>query len=363
MSARFSRKNRLVQFISDLVYADAASSDCVEFHNLFRRWGFDAAIFAGRRDSHHQKLAEDFSSYRPRKGDLILFHYSAWSPVAQFLLEIARPMILVYHNITPPEFFGRAQPQAAETTSQGIEALPRFASFTQLALGMSEYSRRELEATGFEHTGVMPILVDFQRLDGEPNPDILHNYNDDYVNFLFVGRVDPNKKQEDVIKVLYHYQRRYNPRSRLFLVGAHTPGGAYHAWMSTLVDHLGLGRNVHFTGQTSHRDLLSYFHLADVYVCMSEHEGFCVPVVESMYLGIPVVAYDSTAIPFTMGDAGILVKKKDFAAIAEIVNLVTSDQILRARLVVKGRERAREFARERVESLLADYISRVVNGA
>lgn len=360
MSARFSARVRLVQFISDLVYADAASSDCLEFHRLFQRWGFQAAVYAGRWDGHHQKVAQDFSAYRPRKEDLILFHYSAWSPVAQFLLELGRPLVLVYHNITPPEFFGRANPQAKEAAQRGLEALPRFVPLTRLALGMSEYSRQELERAGFELTGVMPIMVDFQRLDGEPNREILQAYDDDYINLLFVGRVDPNKRHEDIIKVFYYYQRWCNPRSRLFLVGAHTPGGPYHAWMEALLDHLGLRGDVHFTGQTSHRDLLSFYHLADVFVCMSEHEGFCVPIVESMYLGIPVVAYATAAVPFTMGQAGILVRKKDYGAIAEVVCLVTSDQALRVRLVAKGRQRARDFTRERVEALLANHLARVL---
>ncbi|MDO8692130.1 MAG: glycosyltransferase family 4 protein, partial [Dehalococcoidia bacterium] len=293
MSGRFSSKVRLVQFISDLVYADAASSDCMEFHSLFRRWGFESSVYAGRRDSHHERTSLDFTEYEPREDDLVLFHYSAWSPVARFLLDLGRPLVLVYHNITPPAFFGRANPEAADATTRGIEALPRFVPLTILALGMSEYSRRELEEAGFKRTGAMPILVDFDRLDGEPNREILRDYGDDYVNFLFVGRVDPSKRQEDVIKTLYYYQRRCNPKSRLFLVGAHTPGGLYHAWMEALIDHLGLTADVHFTGQVSHRDLLGFFHLADVFVCMSEHEGFCVPIVESMYLGIPVVAYQS----------------------------------------------------------------------
>lgn len=362
MSARYSAKVRLVQFISDLVYADAASSDCLEFHRLFQRWGFQAAIYAGRRDGHHQKAAQDISAYRQQEGDLLLFHYSAWSRVAQFLLELGRPLMLVYHNITPPEFFGQARSQARETAQKGLEALPRFAPLSRLALGMSEYSRRQLEEAGFQKTGVMPILVDFQRLEGKPNPEILRAYRDDYINFLFVGRVEPNKRQEDVIKVLYYYRRRCNPKCRLFLVGAHTPGGPYHAWMQALVERLGLGGDVHFTGQTSHRDLLSFYHLAHLFLCMSEHEGFCVPIVESMYLGIPVMAFAAAAVPFTMGQAGILAKEKDYGAIAEVVHLAVSDSALREQLVARGRQRAQDFGRERVESLLASHIEEVLPG-
>ncbi|MDP2726841.1 MAG: glycosyltransferase [Dehalococcoidia bacterium] len=359
MRARFSARVRLVQFISDLVYADAVSSDCLELHRVFQRWGFEAAIYAGRRDSHHQRVAQELSAYRYREGDLVLFHYSAWSGVAQFLLELGKPLVLAYHNITPPEFFGRVSPQAREVAQRGIDALPRFVPLARLALGDSEFNRQELEGAGFKTTGVMPILVDFQRLDGEPNREILRDYDDDYVNFLFVGRVDPNKRQEDIIKLLYYY-RRCNPKSRLFLVGAHSPGGPYHAWMQGLVDHLGLRGDVHFTGQTSHRDLLSFYRLADFFVCMSEHEGFCVPIVESMYLGIPVVAYAAAAVPHTMGQAGVLVKRKDYGAIAELIQMVTSDRALRSRLVARGRERARDFSRERVEQILAGYIAQVL---
>lgn len=359
----FSASVRLVQFISDLVYADAASSDCVEFHRLFREWGCEAAIYAGRRDGHHQGIAQDCSAYRPGEHDLVVFHYTAWSAVAQYLLELGRPMVFVYHNITPPEFFGRANPAAYEATRLGIEALPRFAPLTGLALGMSEYSRKQLTEAGFERTGVIPILVDFGRLDGKPNPEILKDYDDDYVNFLFVGRVDPNKKQEDLVKVLYHYQRACNPKSRLFLVGAHTAGGPYHAWIQALIDHLGIQKDVHFTGQTSHRDLLSFYRLADVFICMSEHEGFCVPLVESMYLGLPVVAYAATGVPSTLDGAGILVKNKNYAAIAEVVHEIAGNELLRRRLVQNGRRRAAEFGRDKVGSLLGSYLAEALQNA
>ena len=360
LAARFSSRVRLVQFISDLSYGDAASSDCVESHRLLQRWGFEAALYAERLDSYHRQVGQHFSCYRPQHRDFLLFHYSAWSEAAQFLLELGKPLLLVYHNITPPEFFRGTEPVLWELTQKGRDALPNFAHLAVLALAKSEYSRTELEEAGFGKTGVMPVLVDFQRLDGEANPQVLQTYNDGCANLLFVGRLVPNKRQEDVIKVFYYYHRHCNPESRLFLVGAHMAVGPYLPWLKGLVERLDLGERVHFTGQASYQDLVSFYRLADVFLCMSEHEGFCVPIVESMYLGIPVVAYAAAAVPSTMGDAGILVKKKDYRAIAEVVHQVASNQQLRGRLVARGRERARAFARETVETQLAAYLAQAL---
>ncbi|MDP2661764.1 MAG: glycosyltransferase family 4 protein [Dehalococcoidia bacterium] len=360
LKARFSPRVRLVQFISDLSYGDAASSDCMETHQLLQQWGFQAVVCADRVDRRHQSVARHFSSYRPRKTDFILFHYSAWSGAAQFLLELGKPLLLMYHNITPPEFFRGTDPVVSELTRKGLEALPRFAPLAVMAIAKSEYSRKELDRTGFERTGVMPILVDFQRLDGETSQQVLRAYDDDCTNLLFVGRVVPNKRQEDIIKTFYYYHQRCNPRSRLFLVGSHMAVGPYLQWLRKLVDELDLGGWVHFTGQISYQELLSFYRLADVFLCMSEHEGFCVPIVESMYLGIPVIAYAAAAAPFTMGQGGILVKQKDYGAIAELVHLLVNDRALRDRLVSKGRERAQDFSRENVERQFASHLEQAL---
>ncbi len=353
---RFSPRVRLVQFISDLSYGDASASDCIEIHRLLQRWGFQASVYADRIDSHYRKIGQHYSSYRPQDRDLIIFHYSAWSGAAQFLLQLGKPLLLIYHNITPAEFFRGTEPVVWELTQKGRDALPQFAPLAVMAVAKSEYSRNDLVDAGFQRTGVVPILVDFERLDGAASSEILRAYDDDYTNILFVGRLVPNKRQEDLIKTFYYYHHRCNPRSRLFLVGAHMAVGPYLPWLRKLVDHFGLGDHVVLTGQATHQDLMAYYRLADVFLCMSEHEGFCVPIVESMYLGVPVIAYDAAAVPFTMGDAGILIKKRDYASIAEMTHLLTTDRKLHDRLVARGRERAGDFARENVEMQFAAHL-------
>ena len=156
-----------------------------------------------------------------------------------------------------------------------------------------------------------------------------------------MGRLVPNKRQEDVIRLL-HYYRRFEPTARLFLVG--TPWmQAYTEWLQELTQELKLDDAVVFTGGVSQRDLVTYYQLADLYVSMSEHEGFGKPLIESMYLGLPVLAYAAAGVPGTLGGSGILFRQKNHEALAELVDILVSDDALRERIITRQQERARCF--------------------
>ncbi|MDO8688476.1 MAG: glycosyltransferase family 4 protein [Dehalococcoidia bacterium] len=347
---------RLTLFISDLVPGDAVSGDCLEMQTILRKWGFPSEIYVERVGDQLRDRVKLFNEYREVDNELIIFHYSTWSQMADYLRSRPdRNLVMKYHNITPPEFFRGANPLAMELTGKGREALSSFAPVTLLGLGDSEFNRLELAAAGFQITGVLPITIDFAGLDGEPNREVLRIFKDDWVNLLFVGRVAPNKRHEDVAKAFYYY-RRLNPRSRLFFVGAQDISHTYRSWLAGVLERMGISGDVHFTGHTSHAELLSYYHLADVFICMSDHEGFCVPLVESMHLGVPVLAYGSTAVPYTLGDGGIVLHRKDFRATAEVVHLLVTDHTLRSRLIARGRRRALDFSRENVEKQFAGYL-------
>ena len=174
-----------------------------------------------------------------------------------------------------------------------------------LALGDSEFNRQELEALGFDPTGVLPVVPDFSHLDLPPNDLIAREFDDDWTNILFVGRIIPNKRIEDVIRYFHAYQRHFNPRSRLLLVGSYGGFDKYLAMLHQLAARLGV-TNVHFTGHVIDAELSAYYDVADLFLCASAHEGFCVPIVESFYKQIPVVAYAATAVPATMDGAGVL---------------------------------------------------------
>lgn len=237
----------------------------------------------------------------------------------------------------------------------GRRELGEFADIADMALGDSEYNRKELEELGFKKTGVLPVIMDFEKYGQKPDKKIFKKYKDNNINFLFVGRLSPNKKQEDVIKTFYYYNKYINSCSRLFLVGSYTGTEKYYAQLQYLVQQLDI-KDVHIMGQVKFTELLAYYKLADVFVSMSEHEGFCVPLLECMYFGIPIIAYRSTAIPYTLGGTGIQVNEKRFFEVAEMVNVLLENKELKNRIIERQRIRLTEFDRSKVIHILKEFI-------
>ncbi|MGH7818736.1 MAG: glycosyltransferase, partial [Candidatus Binatia bacterium] len=180
-------------------------------------------------------------------------------------------------------------------------------------------------------------------------------YRDGHANFLHVGRLVPNKRLEDVLKIFYFYRKRVDPDARLFLIGIDTDMEIYSFALRQMIHDIGL-KGVVFPGRVTERELVSYYRIADVYLCMSEHEGFCVPLLEAMHFGVPVIAYAAGAVPETLGDAGALATRKDFSELAELAALLCSDQRLRGAMVAAGRERVREYLPDAVAPRLTRFV-------
>ncbi len=343
----------------NLAFGDAISQRAMTLRRMFRAKGLRSEIYAENVDAQLHGEARPVRSLRDEAGDaVVMFHFSIGSEVADLFRLLPNRRILVYHNITPPEFFRGVNPQVAALCARGREELAALRSHCQLALADSEFNRRDLAALGFANTAVLPILLDPDRYAVAPVAALERPYRDGHVNFLHVGRLVPNKRIEDVLKVFYFYRRRINPDSRLFLVGIDTDMEIYAVALRQMIHDLGIS-GVAFPGRVSQRELVTYYRLAHVYLCMSEHEGFCVPLVEAMHLGVPVIAYASSAVPETLGDAGALVLRKDFPEIAELAAVVHEDGSLRASMIAAGRERARQFLPEVVAPRLAELLEPV----
>jgi glycosyltransferase involved in cell wall biosynthesis len=316
-------------------------------------------LYASVRDDHYRRIARPHEAHRPVEGELIVFHYSTWSAAAAYVQRLpAAAVLLVYHNITPTRWFEGVHAGAVEDTRLGRDRLPGFLAQTPYAVADSEYNRRELEEVGFVETGVVPLLIDFGELD-EPARGLRARLDDGYVNLVSVSRLAPNKCHEDTIKLFYCYKRLVNPRSRLILVGA-TVGGGYRLWLERLSRRLGLEPDVLFPGHVTNRDRVAYFRSAHAYLCMSEHEGFAAPLLEAMYCRVPVLAFESTAVPFTLGDAGVLLRRKDPVVGAEALRLLVEDTPLRRRMIAKGEARVAEFAPERTRARFLNAVGRAL---
>ncbi|MEO6214048.1 MAG: glycosyltransferase family 4 protein, partial [Vicinamibacterales bacterium] len=231
---------------------------------------------------------------------------------------------------------------------RGRRELTAYIERSDLALGDSEYNRQELEALGFRATGVLPVVPDFLHLDEPPDRALAGDFDDEWTNVMFVGRVIPNKKFEDVIRAFHAYRTRHNPRSRLLLVGSYGGFEKYLAMLHSLVARLGTP-DVHFLGHVRNEELTALYDVADLFLCASEHEGFCVPLIEAFYKRVPVLAFASTAVPATMDGGGVLYDTKDPLRIAELMAAVLDDEriasaILASQDAALARLREKDFA-------------------
>jgi glycosyltransferase involved in cell wall biosynthesis len=325
---------------------NSIGNEVLELQAALRDWGFRSEIYADEIAPSMRGRARHFSRYHPSSNDMVVLHYSTGSPLVDFVQSLQVPLVLVYHNVTPEPFWTGVGSAEKTRARRGREALLGLADRTVLALARSEYSRTELIEMGFNRARVWSVVVPDRLFSAPPDEEVLNQHrNDEVTSLLFVGRIVPNKRQEDIIKSLYFY-RKIRPDSRLFLIGSWSNSRRYADWLRQFAHRLGLADGVHLCGHVSTAALAAYYHLADVLICMSEHEGFGIPLVEAMRFGVPVIAYASTAVPETMGGAGILIREKRFEVVAELIHILQTDTDLRQQIVDRQRERARVFKPE-----------------
>jgi glycosyltransferase involved in cell wall biosynthesis len=357
---------RVHQILPRLDAGDAVGNQALAIHELLQSWGFESRIFAFDMDEFGRRHASFDTAYRDfmgNDGDLLIYHLAIYCDNYRLFLESANRKVLIYHNITPAEFYEPFFPEAVRLCRLGRELLPRL-SDCDLALGDSEFNRRELVEAGFpeEKTGVLPINPPVDKLDGvEEDREFLRRLQDGKTNLLFVGRVVPNKRLEDVIKLFSCYHHGVNARSRLVFAGP-IPINTYYAALLSLVEKLGLEGRVHFLGKVSDSRLKACYVGAHYYISMSEHEGFCVPLLEAFHFDVPVLAYAAGAVPETMGGAGVLFDRKDHPLLAEFLERLEKDALLRERILAAQRRRLEELGPGAFQARLREVVARFFPG-
>ncbi|HWJ56406.1 MAG TPA: glycosyltransferase [Vicinamibacterales bacterium] len=322
------------QVLATLGYGDAIGHEVLGIQKVLRAAGYRSDIFVETADSRLEDLTRDYRDLidEATPETVLIHHFSIGSRASRVAYALPGRMILVYHNITPPVYFAGIHPLLVELCYLGRRELGAYASRCALALGDSEFNRQELVDLGFPRTDVLPVVPSFEHLDVVPDRTMAQAFDDGWTNLLFVGRVIPNKKIENVIRHFHAYKQRHNPRSRLLLVGSSGGFERYFAMLQKLIADLG-AHDVHFLGHVSDAELAACYEVADLFLCASEHEGFCVPLMEAFHVGLPVVAYAATAIPATMDGGGVLYTDTDPAHVAAIVDAVVSDPDLEAQIV------------------------------
>ena len=342
---------------------DAIGDSARRVRSLLRAMGHTSELYALTIDDDLQGDVRPFADPGARRGDLTIFHFALPSPMTGAFAALPGGRILQYHNITPAHFFAPYDAGLFRLASLGRQELATLAGQVDLALGDSEFNRLELEALGFDRTGVMPIAVDVGRITRAPRrPALEAVLNDGLVNFLFVGRIVPNKRIEDHIRMAEHYKRYVDAFYRFIFVGRTDGVPRYYAAIRALLDRYEMPpERFIFTGAVPDEDLSAYYRTASVYVSLSEHEGFCVPLLEAMAAGVPVLAYASAAVPDTMGGAGVLFSPKDLEHAAELAGVLAYDEPVRAAVIAGQRKRLGDFGDARIERDLRSIVDRVAH--
>jgi len=349
------------QFHASLAWGDAIGNDLFALRRLFRKWGYRSEIFriyAQEEVAHDTHSVDEYPSYSSPR-NLLLVHYSTgWESFPEFM-HLHDTRILVYHNITPCEYFEGFSEQTASLCRKGRNDLPDLNKYFSAAIADSAFNGHELIEAGFRNVVTIPPLIDFSQYDNctETGPR-KPNTTEPTVDWLFVGRISPNKKQEDLLSAFAFYQKHIQPASRLSLVGSDHGMEEYGSYLQRLAGNLELNE-VHFAGKVSFAELLNLYRSSTVFVSLSEHEGFCIPLLECMKFGLPIVAYANPAVEETLQGSGILLQEKSPEIVAEAVDLLVSDASLRDLVVQRQCSRLEDFSyhitQSRMESFLQQF--------
>jgi glycosyltransferase involved in cell wall biosynthesis len=329
---------------------DAIGDSARRVRDMLRALGHESDLYAITIDDALRHEVRSFSDPGARRGDLTIFHYALPSEMTPAFAALDSRRVLQYHNVTPASYFAPYDPALFRLASLGRKQLIGLAGHVDLALGDSEFNRQELDACGFEPTGVFPVAVDTSRISsGVRLPALEEILDDGLVNFLFVGRVAPNKRIEDHIRLAEMYKRYVDEYYRFIFVGRCDVVPRYYSMIRALMAEYGLlyDRFI-FTGPVPDEELATYYRHAAVYISLSDHEGFCAPLVEAMAADVPIMAYAAAAVPGTLGGAGIQFAPKDLEYAAELLGTLAFDDALRHQVIAGQRRRLEAFSDARI---------------
>ena len=357
----YQKTPRIIQIVASLNFGDAVGNDVRAIARALNEAGYITGIFTL---AIHPKIKDEgvyLINMLPElnENDLIIYHYATADELADIIKEAPCKVVLRYHNVTPPAFFRGYDEGAEKVTREGLDEIADLKDAIDYGIVVSDFNKKDLIDMGYQcPIAVAPILIPFKDYEQEPDKDVVTRYSDGKTNIVFVGRIVPNKKFEDVIACFAAYKEKYDPTARLFLVGNYQETDLYYQYLQDVIKKCG-AEDVIFPGHIAFNAILAYYKVSDLFLCMSEHEGFCVPLVEAMYFETPIVAYASTAIPGTLDGSGVLVETKEPEKVAETMNRIIRDEQYRHEIVVGQKQRLKDFSYENIKEQILDEIEKV----
>src|SRR6516162_1822024 len=348
-------KVRIHQFHSGSSVVDAVTNCLFFVQSMLESFGFESDIFVEHVDPMLSGRIRQLQDLRPAESDLLLIHHSMGHDAFSRLADLRCRKFLVYHNITPPRFFEEHDPYGAYAV-KGYSQLSSFRDIVESAIAVSSFNERQLSQRGFDNVTVIPLLKDFVAIRNAPHSKT--PYYDESVVFrlLFVGRLVPHKCQHELIEFVNGVRSIGRVPLELVLVGYFDAATSYETQLDELVVRSRLEQHVKITGQVTDEELFGWYRAASAYVSLSEHEGFGAPLIEAMAFDLPIVAYASSAVPDTLGEAGITLFDKNPASILEPLLRLHDDRRVRSEIIRAQRRRLLRFSRSRIESELRDWL-------
>src|SRR2546426_1700170 len=352
--------SRIAILTPSITTGDAVSNDVLGMYDVFKRQnGNDIRVFAEGWTLDRPRIwpASRVENFLKKSTDVLIYHYSrGWEPGLDLLRRLKCRKIIKYHNITPPQFFARYNSDYAAMCTAGRAQLePVARAGCDLYLSASAYNMRELVAAGAppSKSFVVPPFHHVDRLNSiDPDRIWSDELRDGKTNICMVGRVSPNKGHPALIEAFAAYHHDYNPDSRLMIIGKEeTRLAKYSTLLRQMAKRLNMASNVIFTGEVSDGALKALYLASHVFMITSDHEGFCVPLVEAMAMKVPIVGYASSAIPETLGTAGLVWDERNPYLLAESINSIVNEPRVCESLRSMGwRRYLQYFTNKRIEA-------------
>lgn len=347
---------KIYQVLDALDFGDGVSNDVINKYELLTEMGYKTDIYSKWCHDKVKNYRKDIQELKVEPDDIILHHISGQTFIHEELKKLQCTKVLVYHNMTPPEFLDNKD---AENIKNGMKQICSVASEYQYFLGVSDFNGQNLVEMGVtDQYEVLPILIPFENMESYKTKKRKRKEK----IFLFVGRVARNKKQEDIIDIFNEYFSKINYNSRLIFVGNCEYSPEYYQCLQDKIRHLPCRENIEFKGKVSDDEVYAAYNDADVFICMSEHEGFCIPLLESMYFDVLTIGFDAGAVKSTMGEAGVLVQYKDPKCIAQLIHTIFQSKNIYKELIEKQRENVLLYSREQIKKKLQELISSWTGG-
>jgi len=348
---------RVSQILCAAGPVDAVTNQALAYRALFARWGWTGEDYAPVQAQNMARgTIRPLHDLRPAAEELLVLHYSGYANGLERLLASGPRYLLVSHNITPPQYFWLSDPVQAVRCQQARGQLAELARRASRVAGVSNFNAQELRELSGREAEVIPVLFDRRAIEGGRHTDAA-KASTTAPTVLFVGRLVPHKRQDLVIRAFARF-RRSQPDARLILVGVPLSRD-FGAALGGLADELAPGAITFATGLTR-PELWDRYRSADVFLCLSEHEGFCIPLLEAFHFGLPVIARDAGAVGEVVADAGVLLASEDrIATVAELLRIVVSDQELRDELAARGARRLAAYDYEHTADRLRAALTEV----